>query len=67
MKCAKRGELEDVLTIKQRRLNTEYLMFTSDVIEGKTKEIEQEKGKAYFTIIIDVHVSSDIDKSYRSL
>ena len=67
MKCAKRGELEDVLTIKQRRLNTEYLMFTSDVIEGKTKEIEQEKGKAYFTIIIDVHVFSDIDKSYRSL
>jgi hypothetical protein len=27
MKCEKSGKLEEVLTIKQRRLNTEYFMF----------------------------------------
>jgi len=42
MKCEKRGKLEDVLIIKQRRLNTEYLMFTDDLHEEKAKEIEQE-------------------------
>jgi hypothetical protein len=53
--------------MKQRRLNTEYLMFTDDLDEGKAKEIEQEMGEAYFTRLIDVHASSNTDTSYRSL
>jgi hypothetical protein len=67
MKCEKLGKLEKVLTIKQRRLNTEYLVLTDDLNEEKAKEIEQETGKAYFTRLIDVHASSNIDTSYRSL
>ena len=67
MKCEKRGKLEEGLTIKRRRLNTEYLMFTDDLDEEKAKEIEEEMDKAYFTRLIDVHVSSNIDTSYRSL
>ena len=67
MKYAKRGKLVEVLKIKQRCLNTEYLMFTGNVIEKKSKEIEQETRKAYLTRLIDVHVSSNIDTSYRSL
>jgi hypothetical protein len=40
-------------------------MFTGGLDEEKAKEIEQETGKAYFTRLIDVHVSSNIDRSYR--
>jgi hypothetical protein len=67
MKCEKRGILEEVVTIKQRRLNTEYLMFTDDLDEGKAKEIAQETAEAYFTRLIDVNASSTIDTTYRSL
>jgi hypothetical protein len=66
-KCEKGGKLEEVLTIKQRHLTTEYFMFTDDIYEEKAKEIEQETGKAYFTRLIDVHGSSNTDTYYRSL
>jgi len=52
---------------KATTLDTEYFMFTCDAIEEKAKEIEQETRKAYFTKLIDVYVSSNIDTSYRSL
>jgi len=42
-------------------------MFTDDIVEVKAKEIEQETSKAYFTRLIDVHVSSNIEMFYRSL